>query len=62
MTTRAAVLQDVASARAAGTLIRAGEIGQVPAPFVSVRQRDEVRAELLQQRGTGTYAIGYLPA
>lgn len=61
-TTRAAVLNDVAAARADGTLLRAGEIGQAPAPFVSRRSRDEVRAELLQKRGADAHAAGYQPA
>lgn len=60
--TRAAVLQEFAAARAAGTLIRAGELGQVPAPFVSTRNRAEVRAEWLHSRSISPYATGYQPA
>jgi hypothetical protein len=59
---RAAVLQELAAARAAGTLIRAGELGQVPVPFVSVRDPADVRSEMLQSRRIAPYGLGYQPA
>ncbi len=50
------------TARAAGTLIRAGELGQVPVPFVSVRDPADVRSEMLQSRRIAPYGLGYQPA
>ena len=42
--TRAWVVQEFLAARAAGTLLRPGELGQVPPPFVSQRSRGRNRA------------------
>jgi hypothetical protein len=58
--TRADVVGEVLQARAAGTLIAAGEIGQPPVPTVLSKTRDEVRAELLNT--DRRYANGYQPA
>lgn len=62
LTTRAAVLHELAAARANGTLIRPGELGQVPAPFISTRSRADVRAEALRNRGVSPTITGYQPA
>jgi len=46
--TRAEVRQQVIAARADGTLLRAGELGQQPQAFVSHTTRAQVRADLLK--------------
>lgn len=51
---RAAVVQELMAARAAGTLMRAGELGQVPTAFVPEESRAEVRNEVLTARAAGT--------
>jgi len=60
--TRDSVLQEFFAARAAGTLLRPGELGQVPPPFVSQRSREQVRAELFDLRRMSPYATGHQPA
>ena len=56
--TRAEVVQSVLAARAAGTLVPAGESGYLEAPQAAVaasgRTKAEVRAEVLQARADGT--------
>lgn len=59
---RAAVVQQVIEARAAGTLLKAGEVGQVPAPMMSVRTREQVQGELLRVDPRWAHANGYQPA
>jgi len=60
--TRTAALQELSAARAAGTLLLPGELGQVPQPFVSRRSRQDVRAELADLRRGQPYRAGYQPA
>ena len=60
--TRASVMREFFAARAAGTLLQPGELGQVPAPFVSQRSRGEVRAEIFDGRRMAPHATGYQPA
>lgn len=52
--TRAAVVQELMAARAAGTLPRPGELGQVPPAFVPEKSRAEVRNDLMAARASGT--------
>lgn len=59
--TRAEVVRQVAQARAAGTLITAGEIGQVPAPMVFVRSREQVRSGPVRMDPGWALANGYQP-
>lgn len=59
---RAEVVRQVMEARAAGTLLRPGEVGQVVAPMISVKTREQVRAELLRMDPRWAYANGYQPA
>lgn len=60
--TRAAVIQQLMEARAAGTLLTAGEVGQIPAPKVSVKTRAQVRSEVLRIDPRWANANGYQPA
>lgn len=59
--TRADVVQQVVQARAAGTLLEAGELGQAPAPMVSLKTRGQVLSELLRVDPRWAYANGYQP-
>lgn len=54
--------RQVKEARAVGTLLTAGRIGQVPAPMVSVKGPAQVRAELLRMDLRWACANGYQPA
>jgi hypothetical protein len=60
--TRAEVIGEVLKARAAGTLLAAGEVSQIPAPTVLSKTRAEVRAELLNSDRRWANANGYQPA
>ena len=60
--TRAEVVRNVLAARAAGTLLAAGEIGNVPAPTVSATTRAQVRSAGLRTDPRWAYANGYQPA
>ena len=59
--TRAEVMRQVTDARAAGTLITAGEIGQVPAPMVFVKSREQVRSGSVRMDPEWAQANGYQP-
>ncbi len=59
--TRAEVIEQVMQARAAGTLPKAGDLDQVPAPMVSVRTREEVKSEVLRTHPQGSYVYGIQP-
>lgn len=54
-------MQQVVQARAAGTLLEAGELGQAPAPMVSLKTRGQVLSELLRVDPRWAYANGYQP-
>lgn len=60
--TRAEVVQQVLQARSAGTLLKAGEIGQATAPMQSLRSRERVRTESRAMDPAWAYANGYQPA
>lgn len=51
--TRAAVAQELMAARAAGTLVRPGELGQVPPAFAPGRSRADARTEVFAARDGG---------
>jgi hypothetical protein len=60
--TRAEVMQQVLDARSAGTLLKSGELGQVPAPMASAKTREQVRSEWLRTDPRSAHAAGYQPA
>ncbi len=60
--TRAEVVRNVLAARAADTLLAAGEIGNVPAPMVSTTTRAQVQSAGLRMEPRWARANGYQPA
>ncbi len=60
--TRAEVVRSVMEARAAGTLLAAGEIGHVPAPMASTKTRAQVRSEGVRMDPAWARANGLQPA
>lgn len=60
--TRAEVVQQVLDARAAGTLLKAGELGQLSPAMISDKTRAQVQGESLRIDPRRGHANGYQPA